>query len=50
MEVGLDVIEDDHGTVSTSSLELSGLGEADSIVEGETEDFVSYIGLVSMYF
>ena len=42
MEVGLDVGEDDHGTVSAGTLELAGLGEADGIVECQAKNFVDW--------
>ena len=42
MEVGLDVGEDDHGAVSTGTLELYRLGEADGIVECQAENFVDW--------
>ena len=48
MECGFRGREDDHRAVSTGSLELARLGEANGIVEGKTEDFVSYIELVSV--
>ena len=42
-KVGLDVREQDHRAVSTSTLELARLGEADSIVEGQTEGLVDVL-------
>jgi len=39
-EVGLDGVEDNHGTVSTSSGELAALGETDRIVESQTKGLV----------
>ena len=34
-EVGLDFVEDDHRAVSSSTLQLAALGEADGVVESQ---------------
>ena len=40
-EVGLDFVEDDHRPVSSSTLQLAALGEADGVVESKTERLVN---------
>lgn len=40
-EVGLDLREQDHGPVSTSTVEGTSPGETDGVVESQTERLVS---------